>query len=76
MKIKVVSDGTPLGTKVFTEDGKVIDDIQAIEYYVSVEETGRLTLLVYNVPVELTAIPSLIVPKREGFFKRLVQKFC
>lgn len=55
MKVKVVSDGTPNGTHVMTEQGDIIGGIQWISIFISSDETQN------NVMMELTGVPIEIL---------------
>ena len=54
-KLKIVSDGTPAGTKVFTEDGKQIEGVYFISWEIDAGSLPRATISVHNVPVELVS---------------------
>ena len=55
MKIKIVSDGTSVGTKIVdVETGKAITNVSAITWHAEANEVEtEATLVLSNVPVEL-----------------------
>ena len=44
MKLKIISDGIPKNTRVLTEDGVEIDNIQSITWHCGVDELATVTL--------------------------------
>ena len=66
MKMRIVSDGTALGTKVFGEDGEMIRSVRRVEWSVEVGGLGTAVLHVDNVEVDIvgeTAEPGPEMPK-------------
>jgi hypothetical protein len=76
-----VSDGTPSGTKVFTEDGTLVKGVQLVSWHLGIGELARCTIEVRAVAVDLvgdgsmaedpTAVATLIeaqeAPEGPGF---------
>ena len=55
MKIKIVSDGTPCGTKVLSEDGQELDYIKSINWYIDHSQLAIANISFMKVPVVLLA---------------------
>ena len=55
MKLKLISDGTPYGTKVVTETGEPVERIQKIDYHVEVGQPVLLTITVLTTPAEIVS---------------------
>jgi hypothetical protein len=54
--IKIVSDGTSNGTKVFVqESGKTLANVQSINWHIDVHGLSVVTLVIQRVPVEMEA---------------------
>lgn len=54
--IKIISDGTPNGTKVIDlETGKIIHWVQEVTWRIDTDNLAQVTIKVLNVPVELTS---------------------
>ena len=59
--MKIVSDGTPNGTKVFNDDGSEFDGlIEGIDYRISAMENGQLTMYLYAPKIEIEADPDFV----------------
>lgn len=54
MKLKIVSDGTPRGTKVMTESGEVIDGVNNIFWQIGVEGLSCADITIGALPLTLT----------------------
>lgn len=55
MKIsKIVSDGTSLGTKVYADNGELIDNVTAIDWNIKAGDISRVSITLFKVPVEIT----------------------
>jgi hypothetical protein len=78
MKLKLISDGTSVGTKLIDEDtGEMVHGIQSLSWEADAE--GYLTSLhvhLFNVPVEIAckATVSLMDSPKENGFKSDVSK--
>lgn len=44
MKLKIVSDGTPMGTFVMDEDGNRVEGVTEIEWNIGVDRVGKCRL--------------------------------
>lgn len=53
MKIKIVSDGLPQNTKVYTEDGIRLKGVRRIEWEIGVDQIGTANIEFVQVPVEI-----------------------
>jgi hypothetical protein len=54
MEIKIVSDGTPYGTKLINiETGDEIKDIKSIDWHIEVDKLATAKIEFLRVPVEL-----------------------
>lgn len=54
MKLKIISDGTPIGTRVFAEDGETVEDVERITWGVSVKDkTAKARITLRNVAVDV-----------------------
>lgn len=51
--MKIVSDGTDYGTKVFDDDGKEMEGITSIEWSISVRNYARAKIEFIGVEVEV-----------------------
>ncbi len=54
MKLKIVSDGTPMGTKVMTESGDVIEGVTNICWFQGIHHSPGVEINFDAVPLELT----------------------
>lgn len=65
MKLKLISDGTPIGTKIVDEEtGEMLHGISNLTWEVSANEPlTKLTLELFNVPVEISATANVEVQK-------------
>jgi len=52
MKIKIISDGTPLGTKVLDENGIEITGICEVTWFIYPDGPARARLTFANVEIE------------------------
>lgn len=56
MKVRIVSDGTPVGTTVFTETGEKLTNIAEVTVFIDVRNPVATAILkVVNVEVDLMA---------------------
>ena len=62
MKIKIVSDGTDLGTKVLDEDGNCLD----LENMTKIEWSIDNESMVAKVKIEFVLVPVELVGETEG----------
>lgn len=53
MKIKIISDGTNPGTRVYTEDGVELENIVAIDWRIKEGCLASARLVVLKAPVEV-----------------------
>jgi hypothetical protein len=53
MRIKIVSDGHPHNTKVYTDDGKELKGIRSIKWEIGVNQIGSAKIEFVEVPVEI-----------------------
>lgn len=53
IKLKVVSDGTSDGTKVYDQDGKVLQNVTDFSFSVAADGLGIVNLSLVGVPVEI-----------------------
>lgn len=58
-RLRVTSDGTPRGTRVFTEDGTLIRGVQLVAWHLSTGELARCTIEVRGVAVDLVGEGSM-----------------
>lgn len=59
MKLKIISDETSCGTKVVNaETGELLDDVVRIEWACTLGETPLATIVLRDIPIELTCKPS------------------
>lgn len=55
-EIRIVSDGTPAGTKILDKEGRVLSMVQTVDWVVTAGEgVAQATIVVAKVPVELLA---------------------
>lgn len=54
MKLKIVSDGNPVNTQVFTEDGKKIENIRSITWHCEAGKVATLTIEIILIETDLT----------------------
>ena len=68
-KLRIVSDGTGWGTKIYGPDGQELDlgstDIEGVEWLVSAGEIARATLNLVH--VEISAIAPSVTPNDHTF---------
>ena len=56
MKIKIVSDGMPRNTKVVSvETGEMVDDVNCIDWHITVDGYATATLGFCQIPVDVVA---------------------
>ncbi len=55
MKLKIVSDGTPMGTRVEDEKGNRLDGVTSVEWDAGIDRLATCTLELTGVPVEVTS---------------------
>jgi hypothetical protein len=57
MRLKLIGDGTPTGTRVMTEDGQTIDNVEFVELSIDARSgvTGTIRFITLNVDLELRA---------------------
>lgn len=56
MRIKIISDGKPLNTKVYDiNTGKELTNITSIEWKIQVDQTAKAVITFIDVPIEVTA---------------------
>ena len=66
--MKIVSDGTALGTQVFDADGNQIGLVQKVTWEVSVDQPyAKMIVEVFGVPSNLVAEGAVL--KTTGFYK-------
>lgn len=53
MRLRIVSDGTPAGTKVLDEEGRRLRNVKAIAWGIDTDGMARLRIEVAAVPVDL-----------------------
>ena len=53
MQLKLVSDGTPLGTKVVDENGEVIEYITNLKWEIGVGHYAKATIEITKLPLEV-----------------------
>lgn len=53
-KLKIVSDGTPYGTRIFDEFGNEIENVTRIEWKIAATGMARATIDLQMVPVEVS----------------------
>lgn len=58
MKLRIVSDGTSAGTRVETEDGHVIDGVQAVSFTAMPGDVPEAMLVVQQVQCEIVVDPT------------------
>jgi hypothetical protein len=58
-RLRITSDGTPQGTRVFTEDGTLIRGVQLVSWHLSTSEMARCTIEVRAVAVDLVGEGSM-----------------
>ena len=70
MKLKIVSDGTPSGTKLVTETGEVIEGVLLVSWSMSTDEDAVVMAELQRVPCEIVTefrhieiAPMAVVPK-------------
>lgn len=62
MKLKIISDGTPAGTRVLTEHGDEIEGIQLLSWSVNcMDEGAEATIHLWGVPCEITSMAATIL---------------
>jgi hypothetical protein len=57
MRLKLIGDGTPTGTRVMTEDGQTIDNVEFVELSIDARSgvTGTIRFIMLKVDLELRA---------------------
>jgi hypothetical protein len=55
VKLKIVSDGTPQGTRVVTPSGEMINNVEAAEISIDAKEGVKAKLRFKSIEVELVA---------------------
>ncbi len=68
-KIRIVSDGTPMGTKVFNHDGTQIEGVQSIKLCISCDELALAEMTFTDIGCEFVANNTIAEVKR---LRRLV----
>jgi hypothetical protein len=58
-RLRITSDGTPRGTRVFTEDGTLVRGVQLVAWHLSTGELARCTIEVRAVAVDLVGEGSM-----------------
>lgn len=54
-RLKIVSDGTPMGTKVMTQSGEVIENVTSIYWNIRADGTGsHADISITPFPIEVT----------------------
>jgi hypothetical protein len=56
MKLKIISDGTPKGTKVVDEMGNRVEYVQSVQWSVKVGELSRATIEILDIPIETAVL--------------------
>ena len=62
MRLKIVSDGTPMGTRVMTLDGQEIEDVNMVAWSITKHSLANATIGLENVPAELKAQTEIKKP--------------
>ena len=70
MKIKIVSDGSSAGTKIFNEDGECLKNVMAVEWRILAGGIAEAIVTFRNVSVELTN--ATIIPNHKEIHKRRI----
>lgn len=58
-KLRLVSDGTPHGTRLTTEDGTLIKGVQAVEWKIEVGGFARATVEILALAAEVVGLVEL-----------------
>ena len=67
MKIRIVSDGTPSGSSVETEDGKIINYIESLEWSCSYDGVAKAKITFSQVSLVTKAVDcDLAIKKSNG----------
>lgn len=61
MKLRIVSDGTPVGSRVETEDGVPVDGVMAVAWTIEAGQMARAVVTLLRVPVELVGEAEVVV---------------
>jgi hypothetical protein len=55
-KLRLTSDGTPQGTRVVTEDGRLIKGVQTIDWHLEIGGFARCQIEVLAVPADVVGL--------------------
>jgi len=72
LKVKIVSDGTSTGTRIFNEDGERLKNVTAVEWRIEVGGIPEAIVTFRNVSVELTNVEMIQDSKKERIHKRRI----
>ena len=54
MRLKIISDGTSLGTKIIdAETGEVVDFVQRVDFSITVEGSARCTIEILQPAIDI-----------------------
>ena len=57
MKVKIISDGTPRGTKlVNAETGEKLEGVTSVEWHISVDRLSEAVIMMRGVPIEAVVL--------------------
>lgn len=73
MKLTITSDGTPLGTKVTDEAGRLIQGVQEVTFNITVDGTGEVVIRLHPTAVKL-AVEGELKPTMEDMQSELLQR--
>ena len=65
MQVKIISDGTPHGTKVVTADGSPVRGLTGIVFRAEVDDVNRADLSLSRVEIDAVAEARVFVGGRE-----------
>lgn len=69
MKLQIVSDGTPRGTKVTDEEGRFLERVQSIHWEIRQGSFSHVTIELLDVPLKATMLdipdPGVIRPAED-----------
>lgn len=58
-RLRIISDGTPAGTQVLTEDGQRVRGVQLVQWHLSTDDFARCSLEVIGVAVDMVGDSSM-----------------
>lgn len=59
-RLRIISDGTPAGTQVLTEDGQRVRGVQLVQWHLSTDDFARCSLEVIGVAVDMVGDSSMV----------------